>query len=405
MIKQGSNEPISITFDVIPVDISVTLSNEIRIMKHWNKSDLQVSEDGLVYKATYSQEESLEWDEGPCEIQVRWVDGSGDREGTVQHTVLREVIEHSPDTTILETGDYMAQIHAKSSGKGAYINATGKEYVPDSTKAPYIDKTTGTWWQWDRNARTYVDTGISPYGIKGDQGEPGEQGPRGLTGPQGTGVYTYDVDESDVDGGTNTIFFTDGSVMHVKNGNRGSKGEKGDKGDRGEKGERGDAGVIDQQMSGTSPNAVANRIIKQYVDSEVEKAKDTAKADLQNLTDDLGDLAYKDGAGGTYTPSGTLNMDSYTPEGSVSAPTISVSESKETIIPFGSAGTLPELTMYVDENDYLHIDFAPGTLPSAGTSKNVLIGVSASASQPSFSGTGKAPTGAFSGTEGQITVS
>ena len=299
----------------------------------------------------------------------------------------------------------MTVIHAGSSGKGAHINAYGKEYVPASTKAPYIDTTTGTWWEWDKDARTHVDTGISPYGIKGDQGETGMQGPAGQTGPAGTGVSTYDIDESDVDGGTNTIYFTDGSALHVKNGNRGSKGEKGDKGDRGEKGERGDAGVIDQAMSDTSPNAVANRFIKKYVDDEVDNAKAAAAADLQALTDSMGELAYKDSAGGSYTPSGNITMDSYSPEGTVSTPTITVTESGTTIAPFGSAGTLPSLTISVDADNGLNFNFDPGTLPSAGTSATVLTGVSAASSQPTFSGTGKAPTGSFSGTQGQITVS
>lgn len=105
MIRQGSNEPIVITFDVPPSDISVSLVNEIITLKHWDKNDLVSSEDELSYSAPYTQEESLEWEEGPCEIQVRWIDGSGDYSGRVQCVTLREVIEHSGDTTILDTGD------------------------------------------------------------------------------------------------------------------------------------------------------------------------------------------------------------------------------------------------------------------------------------------------------------
>lgn len=299
----------------------------------------------------------------------------------------------------------MTVIHAGSSNKGAHINAYGEEYVPDSTKAPYIDTTTGTWWQWDKDARTHVDTGISPFGIKGDQGETGDPGPAGQPGPAGTGVSTYDIDESDVDGGTNTIWFTDGAVLHVKNGNRGEKGERGDKGERGEKGERGDAGVIDQYMSDQSPNAVANRIIKAYIDAGIENAEAKAEADLQILTNALGDLAYKDSAGGNFTPAGSISLNSYTPEGTVSTPTITVTESSTTVAPFGSAGTLPSLTISVDEDAGLNFSWDPGTLPSAGTSATVLTGVSAASSQPTFTGTSKAPTGSFSGTQGQITVS
>lgn len=105
MIRQGSNEPITITFDIQPADISVSLVNEITTLKHWDMQDLVADPDGISYSAPYTQEESLEWEEGPCEIQVRWVDSAGDYKDKVQHIVLREVIEHSGDTTILDTGD------------------------------------------------------------------------------------------------------------------------------------------------------------------------------------------------------------------------------------------------------------------------------------------------------------
>ena len=105
MIKQGSNQPITITFDVHPADVSVSLVNEIATLKHWDMADLIPSSDGISYSAPYTQEESLEWEEGPCEIQVRWVDSAGDYKDTVQSITLREVIEHSGDTTILDTGD------------------------------------------------------------------------------------------------------------------------------------------------------------------------------------------------------------------------------------------------------------------------------------------------------------
>lgn len=105
MIRQGSNEPIVITFDTLPADVSVTLCNEIQTLKHWDMEGLIPSSDGISYRAPYLQEESLEWEEGPCEIHVRWVDADGDHKGVVQHIVLREVIEHSGDTEILDTGD------------------------------------------------------------------------------------------------------------------------------------------------------------------------------------------------------------------------------------------------------------------------------------------------------------
>lgn len=84
MIIQGSNEPIRITFDVVPLDVSVTLSNEIEILKHWDMANLTCSSDNLVFSAPFTQEESMAWEEGPCEIIVRWTDSTGDMAGIVQ---------------------------------------------------------------------------------------------------------------------------------------------------------------------------------------------------------------------------------------------------------------------------------------------------------------------------------
>lgn len=113
---------------------------------------------------------------------------------------------------------------------------------------------------------------------------------------------------------------------------------------------------------------------------------ETLVADLPFVGDDvrdgilalLGDLAYKNSASGSFTPQGT-----------VSAPTISVATSGATqeISPFGSAGSLPEMSMSAS-NGVLTISFSQGTLPSAGTAVAVKTGDAAySASQPTFTGT------------------
>ena len=153
----------------------------------------------------------------------------------------------------------------------------------------------------------------------------------------------------------------------------------------------------------------------------------------------LGSLAMKNSVSGNYTPSGTIAVNagggsgtaytptgsitvnpasgsgtSYTPEGSVSAPGISVKTAGATqsVIPFGSAGTLPELTMTVTDGN-LTIGFNQGTLPSGGTAVTVKTGdASYQATQPSFTGTEKklAFSGdqkklVFTGTQGTVTVS
>ena len=102
MIVQGSNTPITVTFDVQPADVEITLHNEIEILKQWDYEELVFDETGLVCKATYTQDESLQWEEGPCEIEVRWIDATGDFAGEVQTQRRRELIEWSKDQTILE---------------------------------------------------------------------------------------------------------------------------------------------------------------------------------------------------------------------------------------------------------------------------------------------------------------
>ena len=94
----------------------------------------------------------------------------------------------------------------------------------------------------------------------------------------------------------------------------------------------------------------------------------------------------------------------YTPAGTVSTPTISVKTAGSTtsVTPFGSAGTLPSLSMTVSDGN-LTIGFDQGTLPSAGTAVTVKTGDAAyQSSQPSFTGTQK--KFAFSGTESKLAV-
>lgn len=93
---------------------------------------------------------------------------------------------------------------------------------------------------------------------------------------------------------------------------------------------------------------------------------------------DLGELAYKDTASASYTPSG-----------SVSAPTISVNTAgaTTTVNSITDVGTLPALTTTVS-NETLSISFSQGTLPTKGDNTTVKTGdATYTASRPSFTGT------------------
>lgn len=103
-------------------------------------------------------------------------------------------------------------------------------------------------------------------------------------------------------------------------------------------------------------------------------------------TGSLKALAFKDSASATYTPNGTI-----------SAPNVTVTLNTSSIKPFGSAGTLPTCTLpslstsVTDETLTLSWSagsFTAGTLPSAGTAVTVATSVeSATASNPTFTGT------------------
>lgn len=134
---------------------------------------------------------------------------------------------------------------------------------------------------------------------------------------------------------------------------------------------------------------------------------------------------------GTFTPSGTINLShdarplsvqkvngtaTYTPEGRVSAPTISIAEhgGNAIINSITAVGSLPSLTATV-ANENLTLTWDAGTLPTKGSNTQVKTSdATYTASVPIFTGTGvrlatetfSIPTSAtFSGDSGSIEVS
>lgn len=145
-------------------------------------------------------------------------------------------------------------------------------------------------------------------------------------------------------------------------------------------------------------------------------------------TGSLKALAFKDSASTSYTPAGSVSQPTftgtkatisssftpagtvaiskgtgtanYTPAGTVSAPKVTVTPNTASIKPFGSAGTLPSFTASVS-GETLSLAFSAGTLPSAGTAVTVATGIkTATASAPTFTGTGAELKATFAGTEG-----
>lgn len=92
-------------------------------------------------------------------------------------------------------------------------------------------------------------------------------------------------------------------------------------------------------------------------------------------TGSLKALAFKDSAGASYTPTG-----------SVSAPSVSVAVNTASVTPISGVGTLPSFTASV-ANEVLTLGFSAGSLPTKGTAVTVATGIkSASASAPEFTG-------------------
>ena len=72
----------------------------------------------------------------------------------------------------------------------------------------------------------------------------------------------------------------------------------------------------------------------------------------------FGALAFKSSASGSYTPTGTVNIDQD-------------EDTTASIAPFGSAGTLPAASFTVS-GETATFNFNPGTLPAAGNAVDVV---------------------------------
>ena len=122
---------------------------------------------------------------------------------------------------------------------------------------------------------------------------------------------------------------------------------------------------------------------------------------------DLGDLAYKDTASGTVTPTGTVTQPTFsgdpmtstgkfTPAGTVSTPTVTVTPNTASVTGIDSVGTLPtcthpalNMTVTGETLTFAWTEgaFTQGTLPTKATAQTVVTGIqSATASQPTFTG-------------------
>ena len=75
-----------------------------------------------------------------------------------------------------------------------------------------------------------TDTGVKAQGEPGQPGADGSPGADGQPGQDGTSVTVSSVSESDADGGSNVVTFSDGKTLTVKNGKTGTPGAPGESG-------------------------------------------------------------------------------------------------------------------------------------------------------------------------------
>lgn len=81
-----------------------------------------------------------------------------------------------------ESADANVQAALDAAKKAEASATSAKQY---SGNPPKVQD--GTWWTWNADLQTYIDTGSPSMGPQGEKGEPGPQGPQGPQGEQGKG--------------------------------------------------------------------------------------------------------------------------------------------------------------------------------------------------------------------------
>lgn len=173
-------------------------------------------------------------------------------------------------------------------GTGVYVTGIDQSSVDGGVN--YINFSDGTTLEV-RNGNTGAAGPAGKDGkdgLPGRDGDTGPQGIQGIPGIPGIGVTVADVTESDVDGGTNTVTFSDGTTLAVKNGNTGSQGPRGYQGQTGLPGKDGKDGKDGQsyEITDADYDEIAGRVDtmiageRQAALDAIDDAKDDAVADV-----------------------------------------------------------------------------------------------------------------------------
>lgn len=156
-------------------------------------------------------------------------------------------------------------------------------------------------------------------GKDGEPGKDGNDGTPGAAGKDGTSVTVASVSESTEDGGTNTVTFSDGKKLNIKNGKAGSDGQPGKDGAPGVDGQPGQdgedgVGIASIEQTTTSTVDGGNNVFTVTL-TNGQKATFTVKNGSKGSTGAAG----KDGADGkngsdaTVTEASIKSALGYTP--------------------------------------------------------------------------------------------
>ena len=148
---------------------------------------------------------------------------------------LTNALKQNYDSAYLHSSSTHAPANAEKNTI-VTIKQNGKNLTPDDNRIVDLgtvlvggEQTSTSSADGGSNVYTFSDgsTITVKNGSKGSQGNPGKDG---TNGTNGTSVTVASVSESDTDGGNNTITFSDGTSITIKNGKKGAKGDKGDAG-------------------------------------------------------------------------------------------------------------------------------------------------------------------------------
>jgi hypothetical protein len=241
--------------------------------------------------------------------------------------------------------------------------------------------------------------GAGPAGPQGPPGPPGETGPQGPKGDKG------DAGEPGADGvnGTNGVNGIDGAP-----GATGAKGDKGDKGDPGEQGIQGPTGPEGPQgpAGADGGGSLPAGLIVMWGGLVANIPSGWLLCDGANGTPDLRDRFVKGAAaGGEAGATGGAASHNYTPQGTVSQPTLSINPITEVINHTHPVSVTDPGHSHVQGVNSATTGGLSGYTPDTSSNTRVNSGYSTSSATTGITAAAQAPAGGVSSITPTGTVS